>query len=202
MNHATLDVISVYSNSPRFASRERLFKEFQAYMAKEQSNVGHWCVETAFGDRAFRVTDPNNPRHIQLRTTHELWLKENMINIAMSRLPLDSEYVAWVDADIRFSRPDWPIETLHQLQHFDIVQMFSEARDMSPDHETFQVHKGFMWAYWKQLRTGDSYEFWHPGYAWAYKRSAIDKLGGLMEFPILGASDHHMAWALVGESIR
>lgn len=202
MNHATLDVISVYSNSPRFHSRERLFKQFQEYMEKEVKNVRHWSVETAFGDRAFRVTDPNNPRHIQLRTSHELWLKENMINIAMHRLPLDWEYVAWVDADIRFTRHDWPIETLHQLQHFDIVQMFSEARDLSPDHETFQVHKGFMWSYWNKMRTGADYEFWHPGYAWAARRPAIDHLGGLMEFPILGAADHHMAWSLVGEAVR
>jgi hypothetical protein len=201
MKHAILDIISVHSNPVRFETRTRLSREFQHYVGKEP-HCRFWQVEIAFGDRPFEVTDPNNPFHIQLRSATELWHKENMINIAVSRLPLDSEYVAWIDADIRFVRPDWVLETIQQLQHYKVVQMFSVARDMSPNHESFQIHKGFAYSYDLQLKSNDGYEFWHPGYAWAIRRHTLDELGGLMDFPILGAADHHMAWAFIGNAIR
>lgn len=41
--------------------------------------------------------------------------------------------------------------------------------------------------------------YWHPGYAWAATRYAIDTVGGLFELGILGAGDHHMACSLIGE---
>jgi hypothetical protein len=41
--------------------------------------------------------------------------------------------------------------------------------------------------------------YWHSGYAWAARRSAIDTLGGLLDFAPLGSSDFYMAWALIGE---
>jgi hypothetical protein len=38
---------------------------------------------------------------------------------------------------------------------------------------------------------------WHPGYAWAARRSALSDLGGLGDIGILGSGDHHMACALI-----
>ena len=143
MKHATLDVVSVVSNPIRYATRIKLYKEFMEYMAKEE-NIRHWTVEIAFGDRPFEVTEEGNPRHIRFRTYTELWHKENMINLAVQRFPPNWEYIAWIDGDIRFARPDWAVETMHQLQHYQFVQMFSQARDMTPELETFQTHKGYL----------------------------------------------------------
>jgi hypothetical protein len=44
-------------------------------------------VELAFGNRPFEVTDPDNPRHVQVRSGHELWHKENLVNLGVARLP-------------------------------------------------------------------------------------------------------------------
>lgn len=40
--------------------------------------------------------------------------------------------------------------------------------------------------------------YWHPGFAWAARRDALSRLGGLIDFAILGSADWHMAHALVG----
>jgi hypothetical protein len=40
--------------------------------------------------------------------------------------------------------------------------------------------------------------YWHPGYAWAYRRETMNKLP-LIDKAILGAGDHHMAMCLVGK---
>ena len=46
---------------------------------------------------------------------------------------------------------------------------------------------------------GPSGSFAHPGYAWAARREALEHLGGIIDWAILGSGDHHMAMALVGD---
>jgi hypothetical protein len=93
----------------------------------QQSGVILYTVELAYGERPFEITDAANPCHIQVRGEQEFWHKENLMNIGLSRLPDSAKYVAWIDADISFVRADWAIETVHQLQHYDIVQLFTHA---------------------------------------------------------------------------
>ena len=71
---------------------------------------------------------------------------------------------------------------------------------MGPNSETLQVHTGFCYQYlngetWRPASYG---KFWFPGYAWACRKSAYNHMGGLMDFPILGSADHHMALAFIG----
>ena len=217
-------VVSVISNSQRFKSRYNLYRKFAKHM--QESGVKLITVELQYGDRPFEITDDVYGSEIRLRTRQELWHKENLINIAMQELPSDWKYVAWVDADITFMRPDWAHETVQQLQHYDWVQMFSTALDMGP-HPSYDVissNYGFMYCYHNQLENKaippllslgklnpDRYNpaigyyagkgprvFWHPGFAWAARRSALIKTGGILDTGILGASDHHMALAMIG----
>lgn len=196
-----LHVIAVISNPIRFKSRYELFWRF----AKRVTDAGaHFhVVEAAFGDRPWHVTMPGQcGKQIQLRTLDELWHKENMINLGINQLPQDWEYVAWVDADVHFARPDWASETVDQLQHYEWVQMWSMAQDLSPTFTPFQSHRSFAWC----MLNGQKYDkqkfgssgWWHPGYAWAATRKAINATGGLLDIGILGAGDNHMAHALYG----
>lgn len=200
-----LHVIAVISNPRRFASRIKLFKEFEQRM--KDAGVTLWVCELAYGDRPFTVTEPSNPQHLQLRTFHELWHKENMMNLMAQRLPLDAEYIAFVDADISFKRADWAVETIQMLQHHYVVQMWREAYDLGPNGEVIESHQSFMYRYVNGLTTqakvGDMYTaFGHPGFAWAWRREALDWVGGNLETAILGAADHHMCLALVGQVDR
>jgi hypothetical protein len=136
-----------------------------------------------------------------VRSFEELWHKENMINLGLQHLPEDWEYVAWIDADVMFSREDWVEETIHQLQHYMVVQMFETAVDLGPNQQAIKVHKGFMSEYLKGNLTSKSsyYSSGHPGFAWAARREAVDSLGGVIDIGILGSGDRHMACALVGK---
>jgi len=218
MNGHLLDnfyVISVMTNPERFATRPRLFLEYMKRMEKYGVNL--YVIEGAFGDREFEITDSLNPRHIQVRTDSELWHKENLINLAINRLPANWKYVAWIDGDIDFVRPDWALETVHELQHHPVVQLFEDAVDLGPSCEILNTYKGFAYCYKNNLpKNSSSVEvdnppyytstctsngtYWHPGYAWAATRDAINTLGGLFDMAILGAGDHHMACALIGEA--
>lgn len=205
-------VIAVISNPVRYESRPALYRQFEKHMA--DSGASLYTVEIAFGDRPFEVTEAGDPKDIRFRSFDEIWHKENMINLAIARLPEDWEYVAWVDADIMFQNPDWLTETAHQLQHYQVVQMFADAIDLGPRGEPLQFHRGFVKGYFDEgfntpnfkSAKEDYYGYGgpggykaHPGYAWAARREAIEALGGLIDWAILGSGDHHMAMALIGE---
>jgi hypothetical protein len=200
-------IITVINNPVRYSIRYKLFQQFKTYIENAGANL--LIVECALGTRPFEVTETNNPYHIQLRTTDMLWHKENMINIGISHLPDDWKYVAWIDSDIQFMRTDWLEETVHQLQHYKVIQLFQNAIDLGPNGEVLSTFDSFMWS-WQtgqpnpySMKNGISYyPHWHPGYAWAATREAINELGGLLDKAILGAADHHMAWALVGNVIE
>ena len=192
-----LDVVAVVSNPAEFQRRYFLFNEFCCRMRKEPQ-VRLFTVEVQHRNKPF-ITDAN----LKLRTCDELWHKENMINIAVHHLPCDWEYFAWIDADIEFQRKDWVAQTIRQLQHYDIVQLFSHAIDLGPNGETFATHTGFCYQWQKfQLEEDckNAYKkYWHTGYGFAMKRSMYNALGGLIEFPILGSADHHMCKAWIGK---
>jgi hypothetical protein len=97
-----LYVVTCISNPVRYHSSYALYQGFR----KRVNDAGAilYTVEMAFGDRPFKITDAENPHHIQVRSFFELWHKENMLNIGIRRLPIDWEYVAWIDADVQFTR--------------------------------------------------------------------------------------------------
>ncbi len=218
---ATLHVCTVISNPVRYASRYKLYEAFKAQNVG--AHIKHWTVEIAYGNRPFAVTTAGHPNHLQLRTHSELWHKENALNLLFSyvlaRDP-SAEYFAWVDADVSFARPDWAYETLQQLQHYDVVQMFSHCQDLGPKFQPLSNLKhGWIWMYYNEpapqrhrhlgsMGTAEGYYgyskngYWHPGFAWAARRSALDQLGQLLDPCIVGSADWHMAAALIGEADR
>lgn len=199
----TLHVVAMVSNPIRFNSRLRLFRQFAAEMEKT-ANVKFYAVEVAFGDRKFECTDKNNPQHLQLRTNQEIWHKENAINLgAKHLLPKDWKYVAWIDADISFMNPGWALETIQQLQHYPVIQPWSDCIDLGPYGEILQHFQSFGYLHRlgvpKQLHPSQPYRYAHSGFAWACTRFFWENVKGLMDFCILGSADHHQAFGLIGQ---
>lgn len=198
-----LHVVTAVFNPFRYRSHYDNYRRFAQHMA--DSGVILTTIELAFGERPFAITAADNPRHVQVRGTSELWLKENLLNLAVQRLPPDWRYLAWIDSDISFFRPDWAAETVHALQHHPVVQPWSDVFDLGPQDQHVAHYRSFA----RQHRTGclgfdkrDPYAYGHPGYAWAVRRAAWDELGGLLDCCIVGSADYHMAWALLGQVER
>lgn len=210
-----LYVVTMLENPLRWRARYGNYNAFEAMV--ERSGAILYTGEVAFGDREFEIAEENNPRHVRFRTHSEIWRKENVLNVIMQHLPPDAKYIAWIDADVQFSRADWAQETLHQLQHYDVVQMFSHAQDVGPEYQPMKTFTGFIYK-WINDRVmshdpkfttdvpmshsyseGGGSNAGHPGYAWAARRDALDNLGMLIDWAILGSADSHMAMALIGK---
>ena len=219
-----LYVITPVFNPMRYRVRYELYRQFAKHV--EESGAILITVELAYRDRPFEVTEANNPYHVQLRTDHLLWYKEPMINIGLRHLPSDWEYVAWIDADTKFMREDWAQETIQLLQHYQVIQMWSQIQDLTPNFEMFDNRGGYLYSYMynyhnnrlmdakspgygpegvvtdqkpQQISTKQSRWYGPPGLAWAARREAIDHLGGVIDWGIVGSGDSYMASALVGE---
>ncbi len=199
-NHPdVLDVILVLSNTRRFESRYRLFKKAYKHL-RHAPNVRVSIVEMAFGERGHVAGEAHLGTHLFLRNPDELWHKENMFNLGVARLPEDWKYVCCFDADIQFAdHENWARETIEALQHYQIVQPWSQAVDLGPDHQALYTHNSFCSVYASgKDPAGKKYSTYaHPGYCWAYRREAITNLGGLISTAILGAADRHQAYALI-----
>lgn len=203
-------VVTMISNPARYLSRYKIYRQW--IEAMKTSGVNVVTVEIAFGDRPFEVTERDNINHVQLRTQDELWHKENALNIGIQHICQmwpDAKYFAWIDADVFPMRTttEWLTETWQQLQHYRIVQMFETAIDLDPSYNPIgKPHRGFMSSYaqsgFKPPDTKGNWYYYghgHPGFAWAATREALDSLGGLIDFAVLGAADRHMALALIGQ---
>ena len=103
-----LAVITVIFNPVGYKSRYEHYRRFESHMS--QSNVYLLTVECIFSSaprfglpqQTFQITRANDPRHLQLVAPSILWIKENLINVAVRRLPEHVQYIAWLDADIEF----------------------------------------------------------------------------------------------------
>lgn len=213
VSDSTLHVVAVISNTQRYHSRYRIFREWAKKM-EATPNVKLYVVEIAFGDRHFEVTSSSNPAHLQLRTSHELWHKENMVNLGVRHLlPRDWKYLAWIDGDVSFHNPNWALETIHALQHYEVVQPWSECVDLGPKGNVMRTHTSFCNLIARGITPtapadGDYYaatkgfKAGHPGYAWACTRFFWENAEGLVDFAILGSADMNMAWGLIGKINR
>jgi hypothetical protein len=119
-------------------------------------NVKLHLIELAYGDRPWEVTNPSlYPDDIQVRTNTELFHKENAMNLAVRHFPQGWKYGAIIDADLMFTRHDWALETIHQLQHYDFVQMFStyshlSGKTLGTGHQAIWSAPGFAFNYVKR----------------------------------------------------
>ncbi len=202
----TLHVVGVVSNPVRWQSRIRLARAWKERMER-CPNVKVYIVEGIYGDRQPEIAESLNHQHHVVRIDSEIWLKENLINIGVRKLlPKNWKYMAWVDMDVNFRDDGWALSTIHQLQHYNLVQPWSDALDLDFHGGILQHFKsfGYLNANNKPMHHGNrhgqqEYSYAHTGYAWACTRYFYENVEKLMDFCLVGAADHIMAWACLGK---
>jgi len=195
-----LHVITVISNICNFKRRWQLMIEFIDRI-KEFPNVELYVVEMIYEDQFFRITEPNNPKHLQLKTEHALWHKENMINLGIQKLlPSDWKSVAWIDGDIEFENLNWVDETLKVLTKFDLVQLFTTCFDLDEYNIPMNIWQGYGYKYCngETFKHNKGVNYWHSGYAWACTRTFYDKIGKIYDKGIVGSGDYILTQAIIG----
>jgi hypothetical protein len=190
----TLYVAVAYTNPIGFKNRRDNLLEFRKHM-EVTPNVQLYVGEGTYNDIPFEVTSASNPNDQQFKIKDQLWHKENIINAVVSKFPSNWKYGAYVDGDLMFSKLDWASEAIRLLQHYEWVQLFSSITDLDSNHNATDNRRSFMWNY--KNSGNEKLQFGAPGGAWAFKRSAFDATGGLLDTCILGGGDYHMMIGLL-----
>lgn len=228
-------VISAISNPAQWRSRYALYRRFRKHIT-EELGLNLCTIECALGGGGFHVTEGDGDAaavtaslssgaktlDVRVRNASWVWLKENLMNIAVKHLPASADYLLFSDADIRFCSPTFAEDLVYALTGtYTVVQPFETCADLGHQGQILAVHKSFgachaqgmVWkpALRKNTRSGATYSVydaaspdgknfhtWHPGYCVAMRKRTYQKLGGLIEVGIAGAGDHHMMTSIIG----
>lgn len=211
MDLSNVHIVTCISNPARFSVRYSIYKQWAAEIMKAGLNLT--TVELALGDRPFEVPDASATHVVRLRSEEELWHKENMLNIGIANVcqrDPNAKYFCWIDADTFPTKPwrEWIEETVQLLQRYHFVQMFEYAQWLDAEDNPFGAPgKSIIGNYYRSgfqaVQRGGSFGFYgqhsRSGLAWAATREALDAVGGLIDWGILGSADWYMAFGLMHE---
>lgn len=135
---------------------------------------------------------PSNVKSGVWYSTHTLFWKENLWNLGLTLVP--HEYLLFIDSDVVFLEESWPEKILEALDEYDLIQPFEIGTWLGQTGKIEMRRKAAAVA----LAAGidprpDTY---HPGFAWAVTRTAINKMGGWYELHPAGGGDTATAMAL------
>ncbi len=193
---SALWVVTTYFNPAGFRLRRENYRRFRSALGQKPCLT----IECALSDRPFELTAADDV--LQVRARDSLWHKERLVNLALATLPPDCRYVAWIDGDVLFERPDWDEQTQALLERHVAVQPWSEVVLLpSPNQPTAQPElvRGMAATIAEHpaaLTTGRFADHGHCGYAWAARRELLDAVG-LYDACIAGSADHVMAHGML-----
>lgn len=141
-------------------------------------------------------------KHLKFKLKNILWVKENLINLAIKNLPNDAEFIAWSDRDICFLNPSWVEDTIEKLKVYDIVQPWSEVIHLNSCYNLNFISKQKSNTSFSN-KSVLSAKIDHPnhenkistatGQIWAINRSFYQKIGKLNDTEIIGGADSIIA---------
>ena len=203
-----LCILTVYFNASKNERRKKLHIDFIKRF-KQFAGIKIITIECAFDDDPFELIDNKRDSElIRIRAHSKIWLKENLLNIALKKLFKNKSfrkycrYVAWIDDDIEFVENDWVSKLRESLQKFQIVQLFKEALFLDNNGNVLEKHTSFGYYYSTKMLKLENNEYPHPGYGWCTTSENLFKIGQLFDYGILGNGDKHMAYALIGDYLE
>jgi len=171
-------------------------------------------VELAF-DGPFELEAGDADILIQIRGGDVMWQKERLLNLAIARLPVACDKVAWLDCDVVFESRDWAERLESALEHNAVVQPFSTACALARGVTSFEARPQHVQRTFRSIVHGIaageaavelflghrlmSYSGFHCGMAWAARREVIAQRG-LYDAGIIGGGDRMMVDVMFGYS--
>ena len=210
MRPEPLHVVTAVANPIRWKAASRW--RARRCLDGSRSRTSHVTLaECAYGGRGYQLADLAGARvtHVPLRATTMAWSKENLINLAISRLPPSRVQ----DRHAR-RRHRVPQEAGRRRRSPRSISIRSSSRGTRPTTSgrttsTSQAHTSFASVYhagkpvvapgskfW--TFNGGPYDYPHQRLRLGVAAPPLDAIGGLFEDGGMGSGDHHMALAMVG----
>lgn len=195
-----LCVITAHFNPCGYQSVKSNYERFRDSL--QSAGIHLVTVECAFKDSAFQLEKAEDV--LQVRSNSVLWQKERLLNIALDAVREKFSKVAWLDADVLFSNPDWATNASALLNEYEIVQLFEHSAQLASGASIYNGEGQERYSIGFEVATtgvtavkANPAMHGHTGYAWAARTDALKD--GLFDGAIIGGGDHLMAHAMLGD---
>jgi hypothetical protein len=196
-----LQVITCFFNPGGYRTKRDNYERFMAPLRAGGART--LTVECAFNDDPFELPPRADVLHVRGRSV--MFQKERMLNLALPYLHPECTKVAWLDADVVFERVDWLKAASSALDEYVVIQPFEECYRLPRGSLAYsgcgERWRSFAAAHHQTsgvVATGRYKEHGHVGFAWAARRTLLDKVG-LRDTDPNGHGDHLMAHAMLGD---
>jgi len=142
-------------------------------------------------------------KHLKFKVKNIIWVKENLINLAIKQLPAEAEYIAWSDRDIYFLNPEWVEKSIELLKQKDIIQPWTEIIYTNINNELELIprkthfHFCSRSALYSKAVEGTAAEIptggCSTGQIWAINKKFYNKIGKINDIEIVGGADSNIA---------
>ena len=212
--HPEAVIVSCFFNPQNSPYRLIAFQKFYHSI----KHLNHRIIECVIGDSKPQL--PESPYITRVHSDSLLWHKESLLNKVISELPKQFKYVFWIDADVKFSNPDWMISSVVELENnCKILQPFEycihlDRNQTEPDFETEKYHSLVndpkyrhkkMWRSFcanyvtTNLSGHKNYDIHgHVGFAWGARRDVLEQVP-LYDRALIGGADHIISHAAAGQ---
>jgi hypothetical protein len=196
-----LAIVTCYYNPAGYASKLENFSRFRERIVA--AGLPLIIVECTFGERPRQLPIEWGAVHVVAR--HVLWQKERLLNLAVAAVPPAFKKIAWLDADVLFTDPDWARNASRALDDVVVVQLYAQGallpRERMYLHGSDRPFPGFAAAFAgdpRCLRSTRYIDHGHTGFAWAARRTFLAD-HGIYDRCLSGSADHVMAHAYCGD---
>ncbi len=183
--------LTCFFNPQQYKNKKENYLKFRESNKKQGLKL--ICVELAFNDNPYELTNNDADILIQIRTASVLWQKERLLNIAFKSLPQDCDKIAWLDCDILFEDNSWIKLVSESLEKYVVVQPFKTAILLQQDlkKENGIISNSFVC---RLSLNGFSsvFDLQRTGLVWCARRE-IFELYNFFDRAILGGGDKIMA---------
>jgi hypothetical protein len=153
----------------------------------KEKNIPYFVAECVFDGKKPQIPDAT----IVLHSNSYMFYKEQLINNLEKHVPEKYTKLMLMDGDIIFDSPDWVDQVSVSLDTNDVIQPFDKACWLMPGNKIIRSWKySYAHALTKNIEINyQNIHIYHPGFAWAFKRSTFRQLGGLYPNAIIGGGD-------------
>lgn len=143
------------------------------------------------------------PNAWRYRLEAELFAKENLLNLAIARLPDQYDRVLWIDSDVLMLDSDYADKLSDALDRHTVVQAFAKLRYLRSDGSAETGWRSSLMLMNSQHNTkiadATNWKACYPGLAWATTRELLTACGGIYDRVITGGGDNAWAIGVIGD---
>jgi len=165
----------------------------------KEKDIPYFVAECVFDNRKPQIPGAD----LVLHSNSYMFYKEQLLNNLEKIVPEKYTKLVLLDGDIIFDSPDWLDQISMSLDVNDIIQPFDKACWLMPGNK---IIRSWKYSYAHALTTKVPIDYqnihaYHPGFAWAFKRTTFRHLGGLYDKGIIGSGDMLFTFNFVVDAI-